>query len=352
MVLNLLHLPNTRHSVKFKADMVDDNLRIQRRKQGKGFSYFYDSGRKLSSQRALKRISTLAIPPNWKDVRIAHEATADLQATGYDVKGRKQYIYHPDWQKARQEEKFSKLVQFSDVLPEFRKECWSLVDIPGWKKEKSLALVCLMLDHTGLRAGNKYYTQQNQTFGLTTLRRQHLEQEGQSVSLSFTGKHGKDRHVDITDPRLAELVCDSAQAQGYAIFRYKSADGRWQDVDSGDVNQFIHSHAGDDFTCKDFRTWGASRYGLASLPDVEQLYRGNKRRRWDTTFVKHIATMLGNTPAICRQYYIHPKLISRFEEDQNRQEALGELETLQEQKSSPHAALNKLERYLTEVISA
>ena len=168
--------------------MVDDNLRIQRRKQGKGFSYFYDSGRKLTSQRALKRIDKLVIPPNWKDVRIAQEASADLQATGYDLKGRKQYIYHQNWQKARQEEKFSKLVQFADMLPEFRKQCWSLVDIPGWKKEKSLALVCLMLDHTGLRAGNRYYTQQNHTYGLTTLRRQHLEQEGKSVSLSFAIK--------------------------------------------------------------------------------------------------------------------------------------------------------------------
>ena len=331
--------------------MVDDTLRIRRTKQGKEFSYFYVSGRKLANQRALKRINKLAIPPNWQDVRIAHEATADLQATGYDIKGRKQYIYHQNWQKTRQEEKFNKLIQFADVLPDFRKACWSLVDVPGWKKEKSLALVCLMLDHTGLRAGNKYYTQQNQTFGLTTLRRQHLDKEGQSVSFSFTGKHGKDRHVNISDPRLAELVCDSAQAQGNAIFRYKDTDGRWQDVDSGDVNQFIHSHAGEEFTCKDFRTWGASRYGVASLPDIEQVYLGNKRRRWDTTFVKHIASMLGNTPAICRQYYIHPKLISTFEDEKQRQEALIELDGLKSKNSAAHASLNQLERYLTQIIS-
>lgn len=330
--------------------MEKSELNIVRQRRGKGFSYCYESGRQLQDKRKLNRIRKMVIPPNWRDVHIAGDASAPLQATGIDAKGRKQYIYHDNWHKQRQQEKFSKLSDFADALPEFRQFCWRAVDTKGWSREKSLALVCLMLDHTGLRAGNKVYSQQNSTFGLTTLRRQHLEKEGKAVSLSFTGKHGKERHVDISDPKLASLVCDSAQAQGYAIFRYTGDDGRWQDVDSGDVNAFIHSRLGDDFSCKDFRTWGASRFGLLSLPDVENLYLQNQRRRWDTTFVKHIASMLGNTPSVCRQYYIHPKLISLCEEEENRQQTLMEIEGILEKNKPGNKLTSAIEQRLAQII--
>ncbi|QPG04377.1 DNA topoisomerase IB [Salinimonas marina] len=171
--------------------MSTAQLEIRRVKRGKGFCYFYPTGNKVTSQRVIKRLDKLGIPPVWQDVRIAKDAKADLQATGYDAKGRKQYIYHELWHKRQQAAKFSRLSDFGQALPEFRRYCWEQVDNTRWREEKTLALVCLLLDHTGLRAGNRQYTSQNNTYGLTTLRRKHVDTEDGHARLSFVGKHNK-----------------------------------------------------------------------------------------------------------------------------------------------------------------
>lgn len=326
-------------------------LGIRRKKFGKGFAYYYASGRKVNAQRVLKRIDRLVIPPNWQDVQIASEPSADLQVTGYDQKNRKQYIYHPDWHKRQQAAKFSRLAEFGQVLPDFRQACWQWVDQPDWQIDKTLALVCLLLDHTGLRIGNRQYTQQNQTYGLTTLRRKHVQQADSQVSLSFVGKHNKPRQVDIEDPELADLVSQSAQERGYALFRYEDERGRWHDVDSDDVNQFIHQHLGEQYSCKDFRTWGASRFALLSLPDIEQQILQNQRRSWPATLTKHVAQMLGNTPTVCRQYYLHPHLFRLVESEQHRQPMIEQMNQILANVRIADESISQTEQILGQIIA-
>lgn len=304
--------------------MDSKELTIVRKRSGKGFVYRYASGRKITAKRVLQRINKLVIPPKWEQVRIAKDPKQALQVTGYDEKQRKQYIYHPDWHASQQQKKFERLSEFGEVLPDFRQHCWKLVEQPDWPVEKTMALVCLLLDHTGLRVGNRQYTQSNNTFGLTTLRRKHVQHNDDTVQLAFIGKHNKKRRVDIEDPELANLVAQSADERGYALFRYEDDNG-WHDVDASDVNRFIHSHLGEAFTCKDFRTWGASRYGLLSLPEVREYIAKNQRRKWAPSLTSHVARMLGNTPTVCRKYYLHPQLISLVDNHEQRQQVIDEV---------------------------
>ncbi|WP_232367572.1 DNA topoisomerase IB [Alteromonas pelagimontana] len=327
-------------------------LDIRRRRRGKGFEFFYSSGRKVQSQRVLQRIQKLVIPPNWCDVRINQQATANLQVTGIDAKGRKQYIYHPNWHKAQQSAKFARLSEFGAALPAFRKFCWSHVDDLHWTRDRTLALVCLILDHTGLRAGNKQYTVSNNTYGLTTLRRKHILQDDNTVKLSFIGKHNKPREVQIEDPKLADLVAESAEERGYALFRYEDSQGKWHDVDSHDVNAFIHENMGDGFSCKDFRTWGASRFALMSLPQVERAVLENPRRGWSTTLVKHVASMLGNTPAVCRQYYLHPKLFQVVDTASKRELTMEEIKKIIPEDQLNDEVIVATEKLLNGIIAA
>ena len=323
---------------------------IERKRVGRGFAYYYDSGRKVTSQRVLKRIDKLVVPPNWKNVRIARSASADLQAVGFDAKNRKQYIYHEQWHKKRQQEKFKRLSEFGIALPEFRKRCWDWVEQSDWTPQRSLALICLLLDHTGLRAGNRQYTRKNNTFGLTTLRRKHFVHDEQGVHLAFVGKHNKPRDVTVDDPRLAELVSQSAEARGYALFRYTDDNGQWHDIDSDDVNAFIHENLDPQFSAKDFRTWTASRYALLSLPELEAILQKQRQRKWSTTLTKHVAQMLGNTPSVCRQYYLHPKLYETVDNAEKRRYLLEQTKGCIPGELIDDQAIGAIEKVLFEVI--
>lgn len=325
-------------------------LDITRKRVGRGFAYYYDSGRKVQSRRVLKRIENLVIPPKWQGVTIARSASADLQAVGYDGKGRKQYIYHNQWHQKRQQEKFARLSEFGLALPDFRKRCWEWVEQPKWTPERSLALVCLLLDHTGLRAGNRQYTKHNNTFGLTTLRRRHFVHDEQGVHLSFIGKHNKEREVTVDDPRLAELVAKSAEARGYALFRYTDKSGKWHDIDSDDVNAFIQDNLDKQFSAKDFRTWTASRYAIISLPELEIFLQQHRQRKWSTTLTKHVAEMLGNTPSVCRQYYLHPKLYESVESAEQRRFLLQRSRECVPDELLDDHAITAVEKLLYEVI--
>ena len=332
--------------------MTAVELDIARKRIGRGFAYFYGSGRKVKSHRVINRINNLVIPPNWKDVRIAKAATADLQAVGYDAKDRKQYIYHDQWHKKRQQEKFERLSEFGTALPEFRRRCWEWVEKPDWTPHRSLALICLLLDHTGLRAGNRQYTRKNNTFGLTTLRRKHFVHDSRGVHLSFIGKHNKPRNVTVDDPRLAELVSQSAEARGYALFRYTDENGQWHDIDSDDVNAFIHENLDAQFSAKDFRTWTASRYAILSLPELEATLLKQRQRKWSTTLTKHVAKMLGNTPSVCRQYYLHPKLYESVENAEKRRLLLDETKGCIPGEFFDDQAISAVEKVLFKVIDS
>lgn len=336
-----------------ERDMPHPHLTIKRIPCGKGVYYRYTSGRKVEGQRVLRRIKSLAIPPNWKSVTISRDPKASIQAIGLDAKGRKQYLYHPDWHKQQQAEKFKRLAVFGQKVPEFREYCRTLVNGEQWTIERASALVCLLLDYTGVRIGNAQYSKENNTYGLTTLRRKHVQEATlEKVSLEYSGKHSKRRTITIDDPLLASLVCECTQLQGYSLFRYQLADGSWCDIHSEDVNAFIHEHLGDNFSCKDFRTWAASRFALQSFPDVDRYLREGRNRKWPNSLSSHVSKMLGNTPSVCRQYYIHPKLYSVFNEKNTFENLLKILQQGSEELCDPIERDLSTEKLLLSIISS
>ncbi|MBU2979310.1 DNA topoisomerase IB [Alteromonas sp. C1M14] len=330
----------------------DSHLSIARIRCGKhGFYYRYRSGKKVTGKRVLNRIKKLVIPPNWQNTYISDDSKASLQAVGYDNKNRRQYIYHPLWHKQQQVIKFSRLKEFGRKLPAFRKRCVKLLASGGWHIDKACALVCLLLDYTGARVGNSQYSKQNATYGLTTLRRKHIaKQEQANLRLSYTGKHGKPRLLMIDDPELAKLVNECAEQQGYCLFRYQSADKRWHDVTSEDVNHFIHREFAPQFSCKDFRTWASSRYALLKIPEVIALLSASKTRTWESSLSKLVSKELGNTPTVCRQYYIHPQLFTLQHSDA-LSELVSQVKEIKDQGCTSLSHLEPIEKRLLEVIS-
>lgn len=291
------------------------HLTIKRVRCGKQGTYYrYSSGKKVTGQRVLRRIERLVIPPNWREVYISKDPSESVQAIGVDAKGRRQYLYHEKWHKQQQAEKFAKLAHFGKNIAQFRSRCKRLLDANIWNKDRACALACLLLDHTGVRIGNPQYSKQNDTYGLTTLRRKHVQKASDKyVELRYAGKHHKTRIIHIDDPMLASLVCECAESQGYTLFRYQLDDKTWQDITSDDVNEFIHLHMGNEFSCKDFRTWAGSRYAVDSLIDVDEKVTQGRNRKWATTLSKHVAKLLGNTPSVCKAYYIHPNIFKYVE---------------------------------------
>ncbi len=296
------------------VETIDQHLSIVRMRRGKGFQYLAGGRKKIITSTTLQRIRTLAIPPMWEEVLISVRHDCHIQAVGRDQKGRKQYIYHEQWHLAQQRKKFDRLVAFAQQLPLIRKQCLELIRKKTWSKDKALALMVLILDDTGIRIGNREYLQANQTFGLSTLRDRHLEVRGRTASLKFRGKSGKELQVDIDDPHLASLVRKSAELPGYSLFRYQDDDGTWHDVCSDDVNTFIRARIGEEFSCKDFRTWVGTRLVLELYPQALKENQENPRKKLLNLLVNAIAAKLGNTVAVCRSYYIHPALLALAEE--------------------------------------
>jgi len=291
----------------------DDSMSIHKRKRGKGFQYFDEEGNKITDKLILSRFRKLIIPPMWSDVYICKWDDGHIQAIGRDAKGRKQYIYHSAFEKARQEEKFAKMKDFGKALAKFRKKVVQDIAIKEWSKDKILALIILLLDETGIRIGNKQYANENGTFGLTTLRRKHMSIEKNQVVIECKGKSNQMLHVEIDDVQLAKLIKKSAELPGFEIFRYKDSDGRFQPIDSEDVNDYIHEYMGKKFSSKDFRTWVASRLAVELYPFAIEAIEKTKKGKFSNTLIRMVANELGNTPVVCRSYYIHPNIISKIE---------------------------------------
>jgi DNA topoisomerase-1 len=281
----------------------DEEPGITRRKRGKGYSLLGPDGSAVAEiDRA--RIHGLAIPPAWIDVWICQDERGHLQATGRDAAERKQYIYHSDWDEVRDEAKFDRLAPFGKALPRLRKQIQADLRQRGLPPSKVVALATDMLDKTLIRIGNQYYSDQNGSFGLTTLETHHAEIDGSVITFNFTGKGGVEQEVELDNARLAALVSQCQDLSGQHLFSY-SADGEVAAVTSNDVNDYLRSVTGNDFSAKDFRTWGASslataHLGQAGAPD------GEADDHVILAAVDVAAEALGNTRAICRASYIHP----------------------------------------------
>src|SRR5271154_5164853 len=288
---------------------------IRRLRAGKGFRYLTPENRRLAAARALKRIASLAIPPAYRNVWISLQERGHLQATGRDARGRKQYRYHPDWRQVRDNAKFDRMVAFGEALPKLRRRLARDMALPGLPREKVLAVVVGILDATRVRIGNTEYARDNKSFGLTTLRNRHVTfiRDGRAV-LNFRGKGGIQHEILIDDRRIAKIVRRCQEIPGQHLFQYVNDDGQRCPIDSGQVNDYLREAMGNDFTAKDFRTWGATLHAITLLartplpePPSEHAFK-----KTIAEVVKQVAAELRNTPAVCRKSYINPAVFDSW----------------------------------------
>jgi DNA topoisomerase-1 len=282
---------------------------IRRVRAGKGFYYLSPANRRLSSASELKRIEGLAVPPAYENVWICVSPRGHLQATGQDARGRKQYRYHPQWRQVRDSAKFDRMVAFGEALPKLRRRLTRDLALQGLPREKVLAAVVTLLDTTRARIGNVEYARENKSFGLTTLRNRHVTfvRDGCAI-LHFRGKGGVQHELCIDDKRIVRIVQRCQELPGQHLFQYNADDGSRCPVDSGQVNDYLREAMGDDFTAKDFRTWGATLHALVLLRRIPRDSDASEAAltRAIAGVVKQVAAELRNTPAVCRKSYINP----------------------------------------------
>src|SRR5438093_1188325 len=243
----------------------DDRPGYTRRVNNSDFEYLDAQSKKICDEQRVLRIKRLAIPPAWTDVWISPSPNGHIQATGRDARGRKQYRYHPRWRKVRDETKFGRMLDFSTALPRIRRRVERDLGLPGLPREKVLATVVRLLECTGIRVGNDEYARANRSFGLTTLRDDHVEISGSTLRFQFRGKSGKTHKVALNDPRLARIVRRCQALPGEELFQYVDEAAEQQTIGSGDVNDYLREISGEEFTAKDFRTWWGTILALAAL---------------------------------------------------------------------------------------
>jgi len=285
----------------------------RRERKGDGFVYRDADGKVVRDADVLARIAKLAIPPAYEDVWIARNRRGHLQATGRDARGRKQYRYHADWRAVRDDEKFERMIAFGEALPKLRRRRTSDLARDGLAREKVLATVVTLLDTTRARVGNEAYARENRSYGLTTLRNRHVQfvRDGRA-QLAFRGKGGIEHEVVVDDRRLARIMRRCQQLPGQLLFQYVDDAGERHPVSSDLVNEYLKEVAGEGFTAKDFRTWGATLRAFAlmaaqPLPDPPS---ERACKACEVAAIKAVAAELRNTPAVCRKSYVNPAVFA------------------------------------------
>jgi len=280
-----------------------------------GFDYRDPSGAPVGDPEVLDRIRALAIPPAWTQVWICSDPNGHIQATGRDKRGRKQYRYHSRWREQRDDAKYERMAAFGRALPRLRARVEQDLARPGMSREKMLATVARLLELTLIRVGNDEYASKNKSFGLTTLRKRHVDVHGAAVVFEFRGKSGKSHRTGVHDRRLARVIHACEALPGQRLFQYVGEDGHIHAVGSHDVNAYIHEATGEHFTAKDFRTWAGSLMAAQLLAARERASSETQHKRTVADCVKEVARKLGNTPAVCRSSYIHPQVIAAYADD-------------------------------------
>ena len=291
---------------------VDDTLPGISRKKVRGkFHYFDPAGHRITDPAEIQRINALAVPPAYVDVWICADPRGHLQATGRDARGRKQYRYHVRWREVRDTDKYSRLRDFGLALPKLRKKLESILAAPGFSREKVMATVITLLDATLIRIGNPQYAKENRSYGRTTLRDRHVEINGSAIQFQFRGKSGVEHQITVKDRRLARIVKRCQDIPGQHLFQYLDEDGERHPITSADINAYLQTLTGADFTAKDYRTWAGSALALAVLRQLAWQPETEAKRHVVQT-VKDVARQLGNTPAVCRKCYIHPGVLDGY----------------------------------------
>ena len=313
----------------------DDQPGIRRQRWGRGFSYIDVDGTRIQDRQRKEKFKAMAIPPSWEEVWICCDENGHLQATGRDLKARKQYRYHPAWIALRKQIKFDRLIPFALALPALRKKVQRTISVATaaiesgeqeseiLDRETVIAAVVKLLDDSFMRVGNQQYAQANQSHGLTTLKDRHADISSGRIELEFVGKSGVERDVTVQNAQLAEIVKRCEEIPGQTLFQYFDEEGDRQSIESGDVNDYLRAAMGDRFTAKDFRTWGGTvtaaqtlyKMGLNQSAEVgEKDIDRDDIDRHIIDAVKIAAQRLGNRPATCRKYYIHPSILAAYRE--------------------------------------
>lgn len=284
-----------------------------RRRRGKYFQYVDKAGKKCTDDLVLARIQKLVLPPAWENVWICADTNGHLQATGFDVKGRKQYRYHADWSSIRSQTKYFRLARFAEVLPLIRERLEQDLRSAGFPANKVLALAVRIMEQTNIRIGNEVYKNLYGSFGITTLQDKHVKVNGQEIKFQFKGKKGIAHTLQLNSRRLARLIRQCREIPGKELFQYFDREGNRHSISSGDVNQYLKEITGQDFTAKDFRTWSGT---LNAFRVFRELGPGGSEAEIKKNILQAIDTVaenLGNTRAVCKKYYIHPSVLSAYE---------------------------------------
>lgn len=290
----------------------DSKPGIKRMKKGKGFVYVFE-GKKINDTEILSRIKKLVIPPAWKNVWICSISNGHIQATGIDIKNRKQYKYHAQWNALRNQTKFSRLLLFGEKLPILRLQIEKDLAKKELCLEKVLATVISVMERTYIRIGNIEYERSNGSYGLTTLKDQHVKFSGSSVEFSFKGKKGISHRIHLSNKKLAKIIKQCREIPGKELFQYYDELGNIHSVDSGMVNQYIRDITGEDFTAKDFRTWAGTLNALKAFKEFGQAETQNAIKKKVLEALEYVSQKLGNTRTVCKKYYVHPLIIDLFE---------------------------------------
>ncbi len=286
---------------------------ITRKLGAKGFLYYRPDGRRITEASEIARLNALAIPPAYTDVVISTNPFSHLQAIGTDARGRRQYRYHPDWHAERGKAKFERLGNFADRLPDLRERVDADLRSRGLNMDKALATVVWMLDNLYIRIGNSAYAETNKSFGLTTLRNRHVRVEGGSLKFRFKGKSGKEWNLAHSDRRIANVVRKLQELPGQHLFQYVCDEGGCRQISSNDVNAYIKEITGQDFSSRQFRTWGATCMAVEALAPIEVAHTQRALARQLNAAIDQVAAKLVNTRSVCRSSYIHPAVFEDFE---------------------------------------
>lgn len=286
---------------------------ISRIKKGRKFIYMSKNG-PVRDKKTLTYIEGLPIPPAWDMVTIAGSPNAKVLVTGQDAAGRTQCIYNPKFRARQDKLKFDRILRFADALPNLRRQVAKDLARKRLVKEKVLACIVRLIDEAYFRVGNEKYAKENQSYGITTMRSKHTDVHGNTVTFDFIGKSGKQHIKSITDAQIARIVKQLDELPGYEVFRYVDTDGKLHYIESADVNEYIKTHMGEEFSAKDFRTWGGTLLATSELLAMERLRNHAERQRQVVEVVRNVAERLGNTPAVARSSYIDPRVINAYTE--------------------------------------
>jgi len=285
-----------------------------RKKKGKGFSYTDENGKTVTDTAVKTYLKSLVIPPAWKEVEISEKKNSKILVTGRDELGRKQYIYNPKFRQKQEQKKFDRIIEFAEQLERMRRVTGQHMRKRKPTREKVLATMVRLLESAFFRPGSDFYTKQNKSYGLTTMRSKHLEINGDELIFTYRGKSGKDQEKHITDAKLAKIVKEIDEMPGYEIFKFVDENGTIQDVKSEHLNQYIREVMGEEFSAKDFRTWSGTMIAAIALDelDVEEEKDQKTMDKNIRNAVIQVSEKLGNTPAVARSSYIDPRVIDKY----------------------------------------